>query len=205
MGILDPLKERVAFIKKLTPAELRRLANARLTDIVLRELPRSRSRIAEMEARYPSAGTKELAQRLIDDKKGIASMVGGISGVFGIFSVPADLLVMTWLELVLLTDIATLYKSNLKAESARTELLDLFSESNGVGPWTRSTPRALGSFAAMLFTRTGFGTVGRAVPVVAAPISAWLNHRHIQQFGDGAIRHYEGFGKAKKKTQEANG
>lgn len=200
MGMLDPLQERIAFLKTLTPKELKRLANQRASTLIENELPRSRARIAELEKRYPSAKPRELAQRLIDDKKSVAGMVGGISGVFGIFSVPADLLVMVWLEMVLLTDIATLYKLNLKTAHARNELLDLFGESNGVGPFTRSTPRALGTIAGFLLARGGLTTFGRALPLVAAPVSAYLNNRHVQSVGEAAIHHFEGFDKARKKA-----
>jgi hypothetical protein len=202
MGMLDPLAERVAFLKKLSPAELRRMAHLRASTVIEKELPRSRARVAELERRYPSAGRRELAQRLIDDKKGVAGMVGGISGVFGILSVPADLLVMVWLELVLLTDLATLYKLNLKSTSSKNELMDLFGESNGVGPFTRSSPRALGTIAGILLARGGFTWLGRSVPVAAAPISAWLNNRHVQSVGEAAIHHFEGFGKARRKAAD---
>lgn len=204
MGVLDPLGERAAFLKKLTPTELKKLADGQLSDLVLRELPRSRARIAQLEKRYPSATPRELAQRLIDEKKGVAGMVGGISGVFGLLSVPADLVVMLWLELVLLTDLGTLYKQNLKSDRTREELLDLFTQKNGVGPFARSTPRALGSVAAFVLTRGGLKTFGRAVPVVAAPISAWLNNRHIQEVGDATVRHFEGFEKAHRKASDAD-
>ena len=41
-------------------------------------------------------------------------------------SLPADLLVMAWLQMTLLVDVATLYKVNLKGVRARREVLDLF-------------------------------------------------------------------------------
>ena len=203
MGVLDPLRSGAVFLQKLTPARLKALGEATMIELVVREIPRARRRIAQLEQKYPAAKTRELAQRLIDEKKSLAGMVGGISGVFGLLSLPADLLVMVWLELKLLVDLASLYKANLKAESQRTELLDLFAQSNGVGPFTRSTPRAVGTVAGFALARAGLKTVGRAVPLVAAPISAWLNNTHIQRVGEAAIRHYEGFGKARRKSSEA--
>jgi hypothetical protein len=203
MGVLDPLRSSAEFLKKLTPARLKALGNATLVEIVIREIPRARRRIAHLEHSYPSANPRELAQRLIDEKKSLGGMVGGITGVFGLLSLPADLLVMVWLELLLLVDLATLYKANLKAESQRGELLDLFARNNGVGPFTRSTPRAVGTVAGFALARAGLKTMGRAVPLVAAPLSAWLNNTHIQRVGDAAIRHYEGFGKARRKSAEA--
>jgi hypothetical protein len=99
--------------------------------------------------------------------------------------------------------VATLYKVNLKSESQRGELLDLFAQSNGVGPFTRSTPRAVGTVAGFALARSGLKTMGRAVPLVAAPVSAWLNNTHVQRVGETAIRHYEGFGKARRKSAGA--
>lgn len=199
MAIWDPVAERLAFAKKLHPNELKKLANRRLSDLVLRELAKSRRRVSDLERAYPSAGVKEKAQRLIDGKKAIAGMVGGVSGVFGLISVPADLLALTWLQLVLLVDVATLYKVNLRTGSARDELLDLFGEINGIGPLQRAGPRVLGKVAQLLLEKGGWRVVGRAVPVFAAPISAFLNNAHIQQVGDEAMRHFEGLAKAAKR------
>ena len=187
MAIWDGIGERVAFAKKLTPAELKKLASSRLSDLVVREISKSRSRISELEKAYPSAGAKEKAQRLIDGKKAIAGTFGGVSGFFGLISVPADLVLLAWLQLVLLVDLATLYKVNLKTEAARRELLDLYGQISGIGPVQRAGPKVL----------------GRAVPVFAAPISAFLNNQHVQEVGEEAIRHYEGLNKVAQKRKRA--
>src|SRR5688500_13516431 len=112
MPLPNPL---AATLKLLSPTELRRLANQRLSDIVQREIARSRKRVTELEARFPSAQPKELSQRLIDDKKNVAGMIGGVSGVFGLASVPADLMVMVYLQITMLVDIALVHKVNLKS------------------------------------------------------------------------------------------
>lgn len=193
--------ERLAFLKQLRPANLRRLANLRLTDLVAREIPRARRRVTAIELAYPSATPREIAQRLIDSKKSTAGMVGGISGVFGIASVPADLIVIAWLQIVLLVDIATVYKVNLKSQATRKELFQLFAYANGIGPIQRASPMVLGRVAGKILEKSGLQSLGRAVPLVAAPVSAYLNNRHIQAIGDEAIRHYDGFEKAKNKHQ----
>src|SRR5687768_6594059 len=100
MAFYDPVLDQLKVLKALTPTNLKKLADERMGDVVLRELARSRGRVDDLQQRYPSAGPRELAQRLIDGKKGIAGMVGGVSGVFGIISVPADLLVMVWLQVI---------------------------------------------------------------------------------------------------------
>lgn len=196
MAIWDPVATN---LKRLSPTELRRLANEQLSEIVLREISKSRDRIAELEKSYPSASVKEKGQRLMDGKKALAGMVGGVSGVFGVVSVPADLVALTYLQLILLVDVATLYKVNLKTEKARGDLIDLFGQLNGIGPIQRSGPKLLGKIAGMLLEKGGWKLFGRLVPVVAAPISAYLNNQHIQEVGEEAIRYYEGLQKAEQK------
>jgi hypothetical protein len=193
MAIWAPLLEPLNVLKKLSPANLKKLGSQRLQDIVTREIPRSRKRVQELERTYPSATPRELGQRLIDTKKNVAGMVGGVSGVFGLVSLPADLLVMSWLQLVLLVDIATLHKVNLKSEAARQDLFDIFGYANGLGPLTRAGPKVLGKVAGTLLKRGGLETIGKAMPLVAAPITAYLNNQHIQEVGDEALRRYEGF------------
>jgi uncharacterized protein (DUF697 family) len=201
MAFYDPIAEKV---KQLTPAELKKLADTKLADLVQQEVPRSRKRVLEMEQRYPSAGLRERAQRIIDEKKHVASMTGGVFGAFGLLGLPADLTVMAWLQLTLLVDVATLYKVNLKSERARNELLDLYGYTTGVGPIQRSGPRVLGKVAEVLLKKGGLQTLGRAMPFVAAPVTAYLNNQHIQKVGDHAVRFYEGFDKAHAKTKAAS-
>jgi hypothetical protein len=202
MSLLDDLKERVF---ALSPANLKRLGSARLSDVVSKDAERAKKKLEELTQRYPSAGPRELAQRFIDEKKTMASMVGGVSGIFGVLSVPPDLMVMTYLQLQLLVEIATLYKVNLKTERARAELLDVFGYANGIGPLQRASPKVLGKLASFALTKGGLEAIGKAVPLVAAPISAYLNNQHIQAVGDQAVRHYDGFDKAAEKTRKASG
>lgn len=192
----DPLD----FMKLLTPAGVQKLAQTRMSDLVLRESVRARARVSKLQERYPSAAARELAQRLIDDKKQLAGMIGGVTGVFGLLGLPADLVVMAFLQVSLLTEIATLHKVNLKTESARRELLDVFALANGVSPLTRAGPRLLGRVAGVVLEAGGARTFGRALPLVAAPVTAWLNNQHVQRVGEHAQRHYEGFVKAHAKA-----
>ncbi len=204
MGLLDTLKERLAFFKAMSPSNLKRLGNARMSDLVLRETTRAKKTLEALTQRYPSAGPRELSQRLIDSEvAGVARR--RVSGVFGVLSVPPDLIIMTYLQLQLLVEVSTLHKVNLKSEQARAELIDVFGYANGIGPVQRASPKVLGKVASVLLTRGGLTTVGRAVPLAAAPISAWLNNQHIQSVGEHAVRHYDGFDKAHEKTKRATG
>ena len=203
MGLLD--SERLAFLRKLRPASLRRLGSLRMEDVVGLEAKRARARMKALRTRYPSAGPRELGQHAIESTKGLASLSGSVSGVFGLVSVPADLLVMAWLQIRMLADIATAYGVDLRFRRARTELLGVLGEANGVGALQRSGPRVLGKVAAVLAERGGFASVGRAMPLVAAPITAWLNNHHIQLVGEAALRQYDGFVRAAAKTRVASG
>jgi hypothetical protein len=198
VAVWGPLLEPLRVLRKLSPASLKKLGSQRLGDIVQKEIPKARKRIHELEEKFPSAAPRELGQRLIDQKKSVAGMVGGVSGVFGVASLPADLLVMSWLQLVLLVDLATLYKVNLKSDGAKQELYDIFGYANGIGPVTRAGPKVLGKVAATVLRRGGLETIGRAMPLVAAPVTAYLNNQHIQAVGDEALRRYEGFDKTRK-------
>ena len=132
----------------------------------------------------------------------MASAVGGVTGAFGLLGIPGDMLVMSWLQVVLVVDAATLFKVNLKGERARAEVLDVLGYATGVGSLTRAGPRLLGSLAGKLLEKGGLEALGRSLPLAAAPISAYLNQRHIQQVGDQVVRFYAGLEKAKAKTRK---
>ncbi|MFL5321825.1 MAG: hypothetical protein ACJ790_19340 [Myxococcaceae bacterium] len=203
-SLFDPVTDAITQLKKLTPANLKKLGNQRLSDLITQEALRSKKRVADLQERYPSADTRELCQRLVDSKKHLAQLTGGISGALGIFSVPPDMLIMAWLELSLTSDIATLYKVNLKGERGKQEVLDLFYEMNGIPAYQRESPKVLGKIAGLLAAKLGSETIGRALPLVGAPISMYFNSQHIQFVGEQAKRHFEGFGKAHEKTKKAS-
>lgn len=203
MRLLD--HERLAFLRKLRPSELKKLSALRLEDVVTVEARRSKKRLAVLAKRQPHASPRELGWQSIESAKALASLSGSVSGVFGLVSVPADLVVMTWLQIRLLADIATAYDVNLRFGRARTELIAVLGEANGIGPMKRAGPKLLGKVAAVLAERGGFATLGRALPLVAAPITAWLNNQHIQTVGEAALRHYDGFERAAEKTRAASG
>ncbi len=205
MGFFDPLLEQMKAVRQLSPRNLKRLGNTQLSDLIEKEAVRARVKVDELHQRYPTAGPRELSQRLIDSKKSLASMVGGMTGVFGAVTVPLDLIGMVYLQLSLLTEVATVFKLSLKSERERQELIDLLGYSNGIGPLQRSGPKVVGTVASILLARGGLKVLSRAMPLVAAPISAYLNNQHIQQVGESAVRHYDGWVHAHEKSQKATG
>lgn len=205
MGFFDSLLEQMKAVRQLSPRNLKRLGNTQLSDLIEKEAVRARVKVDELHQRYPTAGPRELSQRLIDSKKSLASMVGGMTGVFGAVTVPLDLIGMVYLQLSLLTEVATVFKLSLKSERERQELIDLLGYSNGIGPLQRSGPKVVGTVASILLARGGLKVLSRALPLVAAPISAYLNNQHIQQVGESAVRHYDGWVHAHEKSQKATG
>jgi hypothetical protein len=133
---------------------------------------------------------KELARRLTVAKKALASKCGAVTGLFGLVSVPLDLVLVLYLQLSLTVEIAVLHRANLKSQRARDELIDLLAYANGSDPIVRAGPKVLGRIAVSMLERGGLPSLGRAVPVVAAPLTAWLNSRALERAGREAAAHY---------------
>jgi hypothetical protein len=112
---------------------------------------------------------------------------------------------MVYLQLSLLAEVATAFKVSLKSESAQSELVDLFGQANGIGPFLRSGPRLVGGIASLLLTKGGLRIAARIMPIISAPLSAYVNNRHIQKVGSAAISHFEGWMKAHEKTARVSG
>jgi hypothetical protein len=172
---------------------IREFAEGRFEAWVLAETGRARARVRELRTRYPSAPQRELAQRLIDEKKRRAAMGGAASGLLGVLTLPADLALVAYLQLSLIVDIATLCDRNLKSARAREELLELFKGAQGaVNLASRSSPHLVGIVAERLLAARSMRLLGRALPVLAAPVTAAVNARALQVVGDEALRWYEG-------------
>ncbi len=170
--------------------QLRRIAGQSFSGLVLGEIGRAKERVSDLERTFPSAERRELARRLVDSKRALASTAGAVSGLFGLLSVPLDLVFVTYLQVSLLVDVATLFRVNLKSERAQSDLLDLLGYANGTGPILRASPPLVGRIAMTVLQRRGLPAMGRAVPVVAAPLTAWLNNKALARAGDEAIRFY---------------
>jgi hypothetical protein len=169
------------------------VAKERLWDVYVGEIARCRKRVDEVREKYPSANVGELAQRLTDTKKTWASTGGAISGLFGLALVPADLMFVTVLQLTLIMEIALLHKVNLKSDRARDEIFEVLGYSNGadtVNLAGRAGPKLLARIAEKALTKRGLAQIGRAVPVIASPVVAYLNNRDLQRAGEAAVRFY---------------
>ena len=165
----------------------------RLWRVYVDEIARCRARVDSVREKYPSAQTAELAQRLTDTKKTWASTGGAISGLFGLALIPADLAFVTVLQLTLIMEIALVHKVNLKSGRAREEVFEVLGYSNGadtVNLGSRAGPKVIARIAEKVLAKRGLEQLGRAVPVLASPLVAWLNNRDLQRAGEAALRFY---------------
>ena len=170
---------------------VRELADGGLEKWLLTELPKARERVTTLRERWPSDDPRALARRLIDDKKKWARAGGAVSGLFGLATLPADLAFVAWLQVGLIVEIAVANERHMKSARAREEVIDIFVAANGLaGPALRASPKAVARVAETLLVKRGMRLLGRLVPVVSAPVSAFLNDRDIERAGLAAIRHY---------------
>lgn len=169
---------------------LRRLAEDRFAAWLLVELERARLRVRELRNKYPSAPLTEQAQRLIDDKKRVATTGGAIGGMFGFATIPAELALVAYLQLSLIVDLAVLCGRNLKSARARRELWDVFvaAQESAREPDLASR-RATSRLGERLLSTRGL-RMFRAVPVLGGPVTAAINGRDLQKVGEEAMRAY---------------
>lgn len=162
----------------------------RVAELYLAEIARARARVKAVKGKNPSAHAAELAKHLIDAKKQLAASGGVVGGLFGLASLPAELAFVTYLQLSLIVEIALAYNHNLKSERARDEVLTLLFATSRLRLPANAGVRLVGRAAGRALLRRGFALLGRSVPVVAAPVSAAINHRWLQRTGDEAVRFY---------------
>lgn len=163
---------------------------------LLQELSRSRLRVAGLQEKHPGADKAELSRRLIDLAKERAAKRGMVAGLFGWMSIPADVAQVAWMRFCLAVDLAVLHGVNLKSRSGRAELFDLLGlkgDEPNLGTLARATPRWMKSATASMVKRIGWRSVGRTIPILAVPISAWVNGRDIEQMGTEALRRFDTF------------
>lgn len=166
---------------------------------LLRELTRSRLRVAELQHLHPDADKAELSRRLIDLAKDRAATRGMVAGLFGWMSIPADVAQVAWMRLCLAIDLAVLHGVNLKSRSGRAELFDLLGIEGGepnLRNLAKTTPRWMRSATSSMVKRMGWRTIGRTIPILAVPISAWVNGKDIEQMGRDALRRFDTFRRA---------
>lgn len=165
-------------------------ARTRLRDLIADERKRARLHIQLIQRAEPAASADRIAHIIIERWAKVASVEGGITGAFGLVGVPINLLLTTYFQVALVVSIAETYGVALEGEGGEDALLSVVGRAHGIEDIVRATPRILGAIAKAIAIRHGLGTLGRLVPLAAAPISAKLNERDMERLGAEALRRF---------------
>ena len=99
-------------------------------------------------------------------------------------------MLVAYCQLAVTVSIAEAYGIELRGESGEEALIDIIGRVHGVEDLVRASPRVLGSLVRALAVRYGLGTMGRMIPLLAAPVSAKLNERGMVRLGEAAMRRF---------------
>lgn len=165
-------------------------ARTRLRDLIGQERQRARLHIELIRRTEPVASSDRVAHLILERWTRVASVEGGITGALGIIGVPINFLLVAYFQLAAIVSIAEAYGIALDDDAGEAALLSVIGRAHGFEDLVRASPRILGSLAKALALRHGLGTLGRLVPLAAAPISARLNERDMIRIGDEALRRF---------------
>lgn len=159
-------------------------------ELITDEHRRAQRHIAQIRRQHPDVSKDRVAQILLDRFITAATVEGGITGAFGLMGVPLNTLFFTYGQVALIVSVAEAYGVVLTSEGGDEALWTLLGQAHGVEDVLRATPRVIGSLAKVLALRYGIGSLSRAIPLLAAPISARLNRRHMKHTGHLAMQRF---------------
>ncbi len=163
---------------------------ARLRQLIQTERRRAQWHIDLIKKSEPYASKDRVAHLILDRWRSIATVEGGLTGAFGLAGVPVNILLFAYCQLAVVVSIAEAYGVALDGEAGESALLDVIARAHGIEDLVRASPRVLGALARALALKHGLGTLGRMVPMIAAPISASLNRRELERTGNEALRRF---------------
>jgi len=167
--------------------------------LVLGEIGRARERVRKLRRKHPGASPDEIAVRLIRTKQYIATAGGAVSGLFGAVTLPADFAFVTYLEVALILEIATVFGATLKTPRAQREVLEVLEYARGAKSSLVAT--TLTRIAGSAVRRLAGKLPARAIPLVAAPVSAAMHRRALGRVGETAVRFYGTMNKLPRPAQ----
>lgn len=170
--------------------DARTAARSRLRDLIADERRRAQLHIALIRRGEPAVSADRLANLLIERWMKVASVEGGLTGALGLFGVPINLVLFVYCEIALIVSVAEAYDTVLEGELGEEAVLGVLGRAHGMEDVLRSSPRVLGAIARTIALRHGFGSLGRLVPLLAAPIAAKLNERDMERLGGEALRRF---------------
>lgn len=165
-------------------------ARRRLQAFIAQERERAQFHIDLIKHSEPGISQDRLANLLLDRWTKLAKVEGGVTGVLGFLGVPLNLLLFSYCQLAVTVAIAEAYGIELRGESGEDAIVDVLGQVHGIQDMIRSSPRVLGALARALAVRHGLGTIGRVIPLVAAPVSAHLNEREMKKVGAAAMSRF---------------
>jgi hypothetical protein len=165
-------------------------ARKNLRELIAQERKRAQLHIQLIRQTEPTASNDRIAHLMVDRWSKVAAVEGGITGALGILGVPVNFILFAYFQLALIVSVAEAYHVSLEGEQGEDAVLYVLGRVHGIEDLVRAGPRVLGALAKALAIKHGLGTLGRLVPMIAAPISAKLNEREMNQVGNEAMRRF---------------
>ncbi len=165
-------------------------ARRSLHELIVQERRRAQAHLDLIRYLEPEASRDRQAALMLDRWTTVAKIEGGVTGVLGFAGVPLNLLMFAYCQIAVTVGIAEAYGVELRGDAGEAALLDVLGRVHGIEDVIRASPRVLGALAKALAVRYGLGTLGRMVPLLAAPVSVRLNEREMRRVGEAAMRRF---------------
>ncbi len=162
----------------------------RLRDLIKQERRRSQVHIDFIRRAEPEASNDRVAHVMLARWSKVAAVEGGMTGAVGFFGVPLNLLLFSYFQVAVVVSIAEAYGVALDGQAGEEALLDVIGQAHGMPDLVRAGPRVLGALAKAFALKHGLSTLGRLIPMIAAPISAALNRRAMTRIGRQALARF---------------
>ncbi|MEQ8272797.1 MAG: hypothetical protein RMA76_43835 [Deltaproteobacteria bacterium] len=168
-------------------ARAKKVAAQKLRDLIRDERRRARFHIDLIERDGPISRDR-VAHIVLSRWVRAAQIEGGATGALGLLGVPLDALVFTYFQLAMIVTVAEAYGEDLDGYGGEDRVLGVLGRAHGVEDVLRASPRVIGAIAKAIALKHGLGSLGRVVPLIAAPISARINERTMLRTGQEALR-----------------
>jgi uncharacterized protein (DUF697 family) len=165
-------------------------AKRRLRDLIQQERRRSQIHIDFIRRTEPEASNDRVANVMLERWSKLATVEGGMTGAAGLFGVPLNLLLFSYIQVAVVVSIAEAYGIALDGRAGEEALLDVIGQAHGMPDLVQAGPRVLGALAKAFALKHGLSTLGRLIPMIAAPISAALNRRAMARIGRQAMERF---------------
>lgn len=170
--------------------DLGELAKRRLGQLIEDERKRARFHIGLIRRQDPPPSDDRVAQTVLERWVKAAMVEGGLTGAAGFIGVPLNVVLFTYFQVAMVVSIAEAYGIALDGKAGEEALLRVIGKAHGFDDLVRESPRILGEVAKAIALRHGLSVFGRLIPMVAAPVSAFLNSREMRRTGDEALRRF---------------